>query len=280
MQYVLFTDNLSDLNGADAVKAAKQAGFDGIDLTLRPGGHVLPDHAEIGLAQLKQAADALAMDIPMASTSITDMQSPHADAIFASCAHYGVRKIKLGYWPYQPFGSLAKQLREAQRKLKQLVKLGRKYDVLPCVHVHSGPTLSNGGPILYQLLQDFQPSEAGAYVDPMHMTVEGGSSGWEMGLDLLAPWIALVGVKNFRWLPTDRDPFGQQQYRWEYTPLADGQAPLPQFFRRLKELRYDGIVSLHSEYKGGSSFRRLTTPELLRQSTVDLKYLRSVVANV
>ena len=62
--------------------------------------------------------------------------------------------------------------------------------------------------------------------------------------------------------------------------LADGMAPLPQFFQRLKLIGYDGIVSLHSEYKGASSFRRLTTAELLDQSAADLRYLKQMVAKI
>jgi sugar phosphate isomerase/epimerase len=94
-----------------------------------------------------------------------------------------------------------------------------------------------------------------------------------MGLDLVAPWLALVGVKDFRWHPARRDDLGQQRWRWEYCPLGDGQAPLPEFFGYLKRLKYDGVVSLHSEYKGGSSFRKLSTPELLEQSAADLRFL-------
>ena len=45
----------------------------------------------------------------------------------------------------------------------------------------------------------------------------------------------------------------------------------------LQPLKYDGIVSLHSEYKGETSFRRMTTPELLAQSAADLRYLKSLI---
>ena len=44
----------------------------------------------------------------------------------------------------------------------------------------------------------------------------------------------------------------------------------------LKRLKYDGVVSLHSEYKGESSFRRLSTRELVDQSAADLKYLKTL----
>lgn len=276
MQFVLFTDNLADLSIPQACAGAKGAGFDGLDLTVRPGGHVLPAAAETGLAEAKRAADAAGVSIPMISTAVTDEDSPHAEAVFAAAAHYGARRLKVGYWPYRPFGTLRTQIAEVRGKLRRLARLGRKYHVLPCVHCHSGRLVASGGPLLYMILQEFDPAEVGAYVDPMHMTIEGGLAGWEMGLDLLAPWVALVGVKNFRWLAAARDDRGQQRYRWEYCPLADGQAPLPEFFARLKEIKYDGIVSLHSEYKGETSFRRLTTPELLAQSAADLTYLKSL----
>jgi sugar phosphate isomerase/epimerase len=278
MQFVLFTDNLADLTVAAAAAGVRKAGFDGLDLTLRPGGHVLPENAEMGLAEAKRAADEAGAPILMVSTAVTSADSPHAEAVFAAAAHYGVRRLKLGYWDYRPFGTLARQIEAARRQLDGVIQLGRKYRVLPCLHCHSGRQLTASGPLLYLLLKDIPPEDAGAYVDPMHMTIEGGVAGWEMGLDLLAPWVALVGIKNFRWLATARDEKGQQRYRWEYTPLADGQAPLPEFLGYLRQLRYDGIVSLHSEYKGGTSFRRLSTPELLSQSEADLKYLKSLLA--
>ncbi|MBI4606803.1 MAG: sugar phosphate isomerase/epimerase [Planctomycetes bacterium] len=278
MQFVLFTDNLSDLTVAQCCAAAKRAGFDGLDLTLRPGGHVKPEDAEVGLSEAKRIADAEGVAIPMVSTAVTDTDSPHAEAIFAAAAHYGARRLKLGYWPYRPFGTLEAQVAECCRRLERLARLGEKYRVLPCVHCHSGRFVASGGALLYLVLKPFVPSDAGAYADPMHMTMEGSLAGWELGLDLLAPWLALVGVKNFRWLEGSRDAKGQMRYRWQYTPLADGQAPLPEFAAYLKGLKYDGVVSLHSEYKGGTSFRSLTTPELLEQSAADLRYLKGLFA--
>jgi sugar phosphate isomerase/epimerase len=279
MQFVLFTDNLADLTIPRACASAKAAGFDGLDLTLRPGGHVRPDSAEMGLAAARRAADAAGVSIPMVSTALTDADSPHAESIFAAAAHYGARHLKLGYWEYRPFGTLAAQVDAARGKLGRLIALGRKYHVLPCVHCHSGRFVAAGGPLLYLVLRDFDPRDVGAYADPMHMTIEGSLSGWELGLDLIAPWIALVGLKNFRWVPAARDESGQQRFRWEYCPLADGQAPLPEFFAYLHRLKFDGIVSFHSEYKGASSFRKLDTPALLDQSAADLAYARKLIAS-
>ncbi len=276
MPFALFTDNIADLMIPQCFEAARRIGFDGLDLTARPGGHVKPEDVDRGLAAARKAADAAGMSLDMISTAISEVTSPHAEATFAAAAHYGVGKIKLGYWKYKPFGTAARQIDETRTKLDRIIKLARKYRVLPCIHVHSGRSPVASGPLLYMLLKDFSPDDVGAYVDPMHMTVEGGNAGWEIGLDLLTPWVSLVGVKNFRWEPTTRDRFGQQRFRTVYTPLADGQAPLPEFVGHLRRIKYDGLYSLHSEYKGGSSFRRLNTAELLEQTRADLMYLKTL----
>src|SRR5687768_16687904 len=114
MQFVLFTDNISDLNIRDACRSARAAGFDGLDLTVRPGGHVLPENAERGLAEADEMADAEGATIPMIETSIQDATNVHAESIIAA-AHSRTRTFKVGYWRYQPFGTLLKQLDDARR---------------------------------------------------------------------------------------------------------------------------------------------------------------------
>ena len=104
------------------------------------------------------------------------------------------------------------------------------------------------------------------------MAVEGGLAGWEMGLDLLAPWVALVGVKNFRWEPAGRDErTGQRGSSRRTSRWPTGCAPLPEFFAYLKKpVGYDGVVSVHAEYKG------MNPRQLLEQAGRDVEYLRRV----
>src|SRR5688572_25065242 len=149
MQFVLFSDNIADLSIRDACRSAKAAGFDGVDLTVRSGGHVLPPSVIPDLAKADEIADDEGVTIPLISTSIQEAGSPHAQEI-VSAAHSLVRAIKLGYWRYEPFGTLVQQLDVARRKLEGIINLTRRFHVRPCVHVHSGPVLTNG-PLLYQL---------------------------------------------------------------------------------------------------------------------------------
>jgi hypothetical protein len=136
-------------------------GSTGLDLTLRPGSHVRPENAERGLAEVHEIADQEGVLIPMVSTGITAADSPHAETVIAA-AHFRIRSFKLGYWRYEPFGSLAKQLDEARRKFDGIISLARRYHIRPCLHAHSGPILTNGS-LLYLLLKDFPPSDVGGY---------------------------------------------------------------------------------------------------------------------
>jgi sugar phosphate isomerase/epimerase len=157
-----------------------------------------------------------------------------------------------------------------------VAKIAVKHKVLPCVHIHSGDTIPSHGTQLFELIRDFRPDEVGAYVDPMHMSLEGGVDGWRQGLDLVAPWAALCSLKNFAWEPAGRDKHGQAKWRVRKMPLADGFAPLPEFLSALRSTGFSGIYSLHSEYKGVGSFRDLSTDECLAQTAADLKYFRTL----
>ena len=61
-------------------------------------------------------------------------------------------------------------------------------------------------------------------------------------------------------------------------PLREGTVRWREVFVLLREIGFDGTVSVHSEYQGGHSWRSLSVPELIEQTRADLVYLRSQVA--
>ena len=271
-----FTKSFQDLPIPEVCRRFKQLGLDGLDLTVRPQGHIEPEQAARELPQAAAAAKQEGLEILFLTTAVTDADEA-ADRLLGAAAEQGIRRIKLGYYRYQPFGTLAGQLAEVRKRLAGVAQLAAKHQVLPCVHIHSGPYLPSHGTQLYELLRDFSPQQVGAYLDTGHMAVEGGGDGWRQGIDLLAPWIALVAVKNFAWEVAGRDERGQQRWRTKTVPIADGVCPLPEYLAALKKVGYAGIYSLHSEYKGAHSFQDLSTEECLQQTATDLQHLRSLL---
>lgn len=52
-----------------------EIGFNGIELTVRPGGYVLPERVEEDLPKVAEAAKNAGIEITMISTRITDPRS-------------------------------------------------------------------------------------------------------------------------------------------------------------------------------------------------------------
>ncbi|MCH7988735.1 MAG: sugar phosphate isomerase/epimerase [Planctomycetes bacterium] len=271
-----FTKSFQDRSIPEVCRIFNKIGLDGLDLTVRRGGHIEPNDVETELPKAHKAARDAGTEILFLTTGITDADTD-AERLLAAAAEIGITKIKLGYYRYTTFGQLAKQMKQTRKRIAKVIKLAAKYNVLPCIHVHSGATLPSHGTQLFELIRDFSPKEVGAYVDPSHMAKEGGLDGWRQGLDILAPWIALCSVKNFAWERSHRDKQGQQRWKTINVPIADGVCPLPDFVAALKKLDFHGPYSMHSEYKGSHSFKNLDTEGCIRQTAVDLEYFRTLL---
>ncbi len=275
MKIGAFTKSFQDWDIATVCQRFREIGLDGLDLTVRKNGHIEPVDVPAKLPAAARSALEAGSEILFITTDITDA-NPEAERTLATAGELGIGRFKLGYYRYKPFGDLAEQLNETRKRIEGVIGIAKKHGILPCVHIHSGPYLPSHGTQLYELIRDISPAEVGAYVDMLHMVLEGGDDGWRQGLDLLAPWIALVAVKNFAWEKGERDQSGQQRWRTKVVPIADGVSPLPDYVKTLQKAGYDGIYSLHSEYQGSHSFEDLDTEECLKQTATDLAFFKGL----
>ena len=268
MQVLMFTKMLKDKGGLQLEEAAEymaDMGFDGADLTVRPGGYVLPEMVKEDLPKAVEVLKSHGLEVPMITTSITDPEKDHAEDIFETASRCGVEYIKLGYWRYEGFGKIRKQIREVRRKIEGIYRLSRRYCVTATIHTHAGRYLSADPALLLILLKGYDPEWLGAYIDPGHLFAELGPRGWEMSVDILAPYIRLVSVKNYRWVKT---PEG---WRVKMYPLKEEIVPWPDLFKCLRSIGFDGCISVHSEYHD------LDFDSLIRQTREDLEYLRGIL---
>ena len=268
----VYTEHFQSLAIPEVCRIFREMGVDGLDLTVRPGGHVEPRDAKVQLPKAARAAEEHGLAIMMLTTGITRADHSAAE-ILATCQQLGIDRIKLGYYRIGQPAMLARQLDDIRRQLDDLVKVAVQYDVRPCIHIHSGPTVPNSGFMLYQLLRDMPPDRIGAYLDSYHMMITGGAGGWRQAIDLLAPWISLVALKNFQWERLDRDETGQQKWRTRYCRLQDGIAPVPDFVRAVHQTGYRGFYTLHTEY-------RMPVKECIRLTTEDFAFLRKAFSQL
>ena len=279
MKLLMFTKHLQELPLENMADVVADLGFDGLDLTTRTGGTIAPENVSEDVPRVAEVCAARGLEIGMLTTEITAADSDHAEAIFQAASDAGVRFLKLGYYRYGNFGELSKQLDEIRGQLEGLAPMARRYGVTACVHTHSGDFIPPSGELLYLLLKGFEANEIGAYADPGHMTVEGGVGAWKMGLDLLAGQIRVVAIKDFGWTTQDDPGLGKPAWLSKLVPLTEGVVRWPEVFWCLRELDFDGYLSVHSEYQGSHSFKDMSTEEVIDQTRRDLEYLQEVIAD-
>ena len=274
MQYVMFAKHLQEWPLEKAAAKVKGLGFDGLDLTVRGGGFVLPENVEKDLpAALKVCADA-GLTVPMLTTNMIDIETDNSEALMAKAAELGIKELKLGYHSYKKYGEYKPTLELAKQKLVGIAKAAAKYGIRGNLHIHSNNFITANPAVVAWLLSDHDPAHLGCFIDPGHMTIEGGKDVWRQGMELLADRTNMMAVKSMAWF---FEPDATRTGRWvdHMVPLHRGTVDWVKVWTILDTIGFDGIVSLHSEYQGGHSWRDLTVDEVIDQTREDFAWLKA-----
>ncbi len=256
--------------------AAASMGFDGIDLCVRPGGHVLPETVDQDLPLAVETIRKTGLDVTMLTAAILDDRSPHARNILRTASELGIRYYRWGGFLYKPEGGIAEQLAALQPRVAALATLNREYGMCAMYHTHSGPN-QIGASVwdLWLLLKDHDPRWVSANLDIGHLTVEGGYGGWIHATRLILPYTRGVAVKDFRW---EKDARGQWRPAW--CPIGEGMVDYKRYLPMLAAAEFSGPVQAHFEYPLGGvelGARKLTISrrEALAAMRRDLARLRA-----
>lgn len=239
----LFTKPLGNRKVGELPAILNELSIDAVDLTCRPGGHVLPERVTDDLPRAIEQLRKAGIDVAMLTTAILDADQGHAEQIIATAGKLGIRYIKLGYYDYADIRRVLPSISEAHARLKDVIALCREHNVHAGYHNHSGKPIGAAMWDVWHLLLGTSARDAGSYFDLRHATVEGGLSGWQIGMNLLAPRITMLAIKDFLW---ERNKRG----RWmpQNVPLGQGMVRLTEGLGQLAELGFAGPVSLHVEY--------------------------------
>lgn len=218
-------------------------GFEGIDLTVRDGGHVLPERVAEDLPKAAEAIRKAGLRFSMITSHIVDARTPHAEAVVKTLAGLGVHRYRWGGFKYDFTKPIPSQLDEFKVRVKELAALNMQYGLCAMYHTHSG--VGQVGASfwdLYLLLKDQDPNYVSVNYDIGHATVEGGYGGWIHSSRLLLPHTRGIAVKDFKW----------QQNAKGWVPgwcaLGQGMVNFKQFLGLVKGAGFSGPLQLHYEY--------------------------------
>lgn len=271
----IFSKHLHFVKDEALAEAALQIGVDGVDLTVRGEGHVLPDRVAADLPRLVAILRKQNLKVPMVTTNIVDARSSHAEAVVATCAKLGIRNYRWVGFKYEADRPILQQLDALKPRVASLAALNRKYGVRAMYHTHSGVGLV-GASIwdLNYLLKDFDPEHVSVNYDVGHATIEGGYGGWINSFHVTGPHLGGIALKDFAW---GQDKAGAWRARWR--PVGEGMVRFGEFFAMVRNRKFSGPVQIHFEYplggaESGKTELSLPASQVLNSMTADVKRVR------
>jgi len=267
----LFSKHIQWLDYNEMAEAVARIGFDGVDLTVRPGGHVLPERVAEDLPRAVEALHAHGLKADLMTTAITDPQDETSRTVLRVAADQGIRYYRTGWLRHPDDGSILESLAHCRQQMGRLARLNEEIGIRGSYQNHAGNYVGASIWELRDLLEDIDPAWLGCQYDIRHATVEGGLS-WPQGLRLIHPYINTLVLKDVRW--------GEVDGRWGLvdTPMEEGMVDFPRYLGLLKQYGIQAPVSLHLEYPLGGAEHggtpTIPSEEVFRAMAQDLTAVR------
>lgn len=229
-----------DYDGLAAFLA--EAGYEGIDLPVRPGGHVLPENVERDLPLAVNAAQRHGLTIPMMVTAITDAADPLTERILKTASQNGVKYYRPGYYRYDDKFTTEQNLDRIKKQLTALCELNAKYGLQGGYQNHAGYFF--GSPVwdLWYLIKDLDPRYIGCQYDVRHAAAEGFVS-WPLGFEAIASHVRHACIKDFTCGRNDKGDWEMRS-----VPLGTGVVDYKNYFRLRRKHGVYGPLSIHYEF--------------------------------
>ena len=244
----VFSKHLQWLDFREMAKFAREVGFDGIDLTVRPGGHVEPENAANDLPEAVKIIREEGLEVPMMTSSVNDSGLPLSRRVLETAAGQGIEFYRLGYYQYIPEKRVAETLGVVKVKMEGLAQLNEAIGIRGSYQNHAGNGYF-GSSIwdLWSVLKDLSPAWTGSQFDLRHAMTESTLS-WKTDLRLLAEYVNTLAVKDSHW-ETGRNG----DLSAENCPLGQGFADFPGMLEILGKDSFSCPVSMHFEYPLGGA---------------------------
>ncbi|MEN8826247.1 MAG: TIM barrel protein [Wenyingzhuangia sp.] len=268
----LFSKHLQFLDYNDMSAAASEMGFDGLDLTVRKKGHVLPENVIEDLPKAVSAMKKHGLTPTMITTNVWDAKNTINQNVLKTASRLGFSHYRTNWLTYPEDRPIKESQALFGQQAKALELLNKKTGMIGGYQNHTGKNV--GAPIwdLLPILEATEGKFIGSQYDIRHAVIEGGES-WELGLKCIKPYINSIVIKDVKW--------GRIKGKWKpiSVPMGEGMVDFKRYFSLLKKYNINVPISLHVEHdlggaeKGKSSFT-ISEKEVLSRIKKDLIYLK------
>lgn len=279
MKFSVFTASVPDWEPAEAARRIAAIGYDGVEWRItdqeeaEPPGFWAGNRATWPLTGLEQVVPEIARVTREAGLEFSGIggyapASDRDDALrmLRATADLGARQVRMRI----PSTDLLQEGYQAvfdrtRSDLEWAAAEAGRLGVKVLIELHH-QTITSSASAARRLVDGIDPRTIGVIHDLGNLVIE-GQEDTRAGLQLLGEYLAHVHVKNATWQRTGEIGV-DGDVRWESTwaTLREGIASVPDYFRALAEVGYDGWVTLEDFSTAAPLEERLTD---------DLAFLRA-----
>jgi len=241
-------------------------GVQGIEATIREGGHIDPKDAEVQVPKMVSALAKNGQKAHIAACNVNLADDKNANFLRILKAN-GITKYRMDYFRYDLEKDLLPQVKENTAKLKEIEAMNKEIGVQALYQIHAGARYA--GSLAWDTAMMFEgvdPDHAAIAFDLRHIRVGSGPS-FETALALLGKHVRSIFVKDAKWagersetlknVPLDTGIVSQKTFE----VVREGHAPLP--------------LSLHMEWGKSAIYPKKEVMEAVAHVARDVRVLKS-----
>ncbi|MBO0592962.1 sugar phosphate isomerase/epimerase [Cellulophaga sp. E16_2] len=267
----IFSKHLKFLDYNSMSEAVSEMGFDGIDLTVRPNGHVLPERVQDDLPKVTEAMKSFGLKPTMICSNVMDANNPIHLKIVEVASALDYKYYRPDLLKYTEEENVLDVVEKAKKYFNILEKLNKKYGISASYINLPGHFYGAAIWDLHNGLNGLSPKFIGSQYDIVHASIEGATN-WEIGFKLIKPYINTLVLKDYMWAKKNGT------WAFEYTPLGEGMVDFKRYFTLLKKYNINAPISIHTEYDLGGAENggkpTIENKEVFRRIKKDVDFTR------
>ncbi|MFQ6095715.1 MAG: sugar phosphate isomerase/epimerase family protein [Candidatus Bathyarchaeia archaeon] len=266
-KYSVFTVMTPDLSLEEVAAALKSMGYDGVEwrVTVLPkkiekidfwrGNKATVDASRLieEAPRVRRLSHENGLAILALGTYLSAENRAEIEDAMKAARIMGCSQIRVQVPRYDGSKHYNDLLQETVKRFSDVEKLAKKYEVKANIEIHHR-TICPSASSAYRIVSNFDPDHIGVIYDPGNMICEGYES-WQMGLQILGPYLAHVHVKNAKWeSSTEKSKSGRWLPVW--CGLSEGLVDWSEVLSALQKVGYDGWLSFE-DFSEGDSLTKL-----------------------
>ena len=282
-KYSVFTVMMPEFEILESAALLKSLGYDGVEWRVHSVPSPFPDKPDFWRGnrstidsgsiverapEIRRISDDAGLEIIGLGTYLSyKMLDDVAKCMEAACI-MGCGSIRVSAPNYDGSVNYNDLYEEAVDGFAHIENLARDFSVRANIEIHHG-NMCPSASLTYRLVSNFDPDFIGVIYDPGNMVCE-GQENWQLGLELLGPYLSHVHVKNAAWIESGVTVEGGK--RWKHT-IVDTRHGIVDWAAVLLALDNVG-------YQGWLSFEDFAPGDTKTKLTNNINYLKALVSRL